>query len=391
MNLSRLGVVFRKEMLDGLRDRRSVMSVVISALVGPLLVGFMFNRLADRQREARDIQIPVVGAERAAALIDWLEQQEGVEITAGPADPEGAVRGGDEDLVLIIDEEFGENFREARPAKVKLVSDGSRQSAQPKVRRVRQLVSRYSSEIGFLRLIVRGVSPAVASPIQIDDVEVSSSQQRAAMMLNFIPVFVVLAAFAGGMQIATDTTAGERERGSLESLLVNPAPRESIVVGKWLAAVVFAACAVTLTLFLCLAILRRIPLNEFGIRFSIGPLEVLGVLGATLPMALLATGMQVFIATLARSFKEAQSYLGMLIMLPMLPGILSALYPLGNQRWMIPIPILGQHVLLAEVLGGKTPELIWFAAAGLSALAAGLAFVFFTTRLFRREKIIFGG
>ena len=390
MNLSRLQVVFRKEMLDAIRDRRSLMSVCISALIGPLLMGFMFNRLAERQREAQDIQIPVVGAGRAPALIDWLEQQDGVEIVEGPQDAEEAVREGDEDVVVVIGDEFGKDFSEARPAQVKLVADGSRQTAQPKVRRVRRLIQRYSQEIAVLRLIVRGVSPAIATPIRVEDIEVSSSQQRAATLLNFIPLFVVLAAFAGGMQIATDTTAGERERGSLESLLVNPVPRESIVIGKWLAAVVFAACSVALTFFLCLAVLQRIPLNEFGIRFSIGPLEILGVLGATLPLALLATGLQMFIATFARSFKEAQSYLGILIILPMLPGILSVLYPLGNQPWMIPIPILGQHVLLADVLGGKSPDLIWFAAAGLSALVAGLVCVYMTTRLFHKEKIIFG-
>ena len=391
MNLSRLQVVFRKEMLDGLRDRRSLMSVCISALIGPLLVGFMFNRMAERQREAQDIRIPVVGAERAPALIDWLEQQDGVEIVDGPQDAEEAVRERDEDVVVIIDDEFRKDFSEARPAQVKLVADGSRQTAQPKVRRVRRLIERYSQQIAVLRLIVRGVSPAIATPIRVEDIEVSSSQQRAARLLNFIPLFVVLAAFAGGMQIATDTTAGERERGSLESLLINPVPRESIVIGKWMAAVVFSACSVALTFFLCLGVLQRIPLNEFGIRFAIGPLEILGVLGATLPLALLATGLQIFIATFARSFKEAQSYLGMLIVLPMLPGMLSMLYPLGNQPWMIPIPILGQHVLLADVLGGKTPELVWFGVAGLSALVAGLVCVYLTTRLFHKEKIIFGG
>ena len=391
MNLSRLQVVFRKEMLDGIRDRRSLMSVCISALIGPLLMGFMFNRLAERQREAQDIEIPVVGAERAPALIDWLEQQDGVEIVEGPQDAEQAVRERDEDVVVVIDDEFGKDFSEARPARVKLVADGSRQTAQPKVRRVRRLIQLYSRQIAVLRLIVRGVSPAIATPIRVEDIEVSSSQQRAATLLNFIPLFVVLAAFAGGMQIATDTTAGERERGSLESLLVNPVPRESIVIGKWMAAVVFAACSVALTFFLCLAVLHRIPLNEFGIRFAIGPLEIFGVLGATLPMALLATGLQIFIATFARSFKEAQSYLGMLILLPMLPGILSVLYPLGNQPWMIPIPILGQHVLLADVLGGRAPDLIWFGIAGLSALVAGLVCVYLTTRLFHKEKIIFGG
>ncbi len=88
----------------------------------------------------------------------------------------------------------------------------------------------------MMRLVGRGVSPAIASAIQLEDVEVSSAQQRAATILSFIPLFIVIAAFTGGMQIATDSTAGERERGSLEPLLVNPAPRRSFAVGKWLAA-----------------------------------------------------------------------------------------------------------------------------------------------------------
>ena len=177
----------------------------------------------------------------------------------------------------------------------------------------------------------------------------SSAQQRAATILSFIPLFIMLAAFTGGMQIATDSTAGERERGSLEPLLVNPAPRRAIAAGKWLAATFAAMLSVLLTTALVLAMLRYIPLQELGIRFRLGPTQIGGLLAAVLPMCLLSTGVQTYLATFARSFKEAQSYMGFLIMVPMLPGMLASLYPLDSQPWMYPIPILGQHVLAADV------------------------------------------
>jgi sodium transport system permease protein len=383
-------VVARKELIDAFRDRRSLTSILIGAVIGPGLVGFMFTQLASRQRAVEDIKLPVVGAEYAPALVEWIKQQGGVEIVPGPADAEAAVRDRKEDVVVVVMKEFAEKFGKSKPAEVRVVSDGSRQTALPKVRRVRSLLTRYSAEIGSMRLIARGISPAVASPLVVEDVEVSSSQQRAAMILSFLPVFLVLAAFTGGMQIATDSTAGERERGSLEPLLLNPAPREWIVGGKWLAAVASSAMGVTLTAILCLSMLRYIPLQDFGIRFRIGPLEVLGLFGAILPMCLLATAMQMYLATFAKSFKEAQNYMGMLILIPMLPGILSTVYPIGRQTWMFPIPVLGQHVLLGEVLGGKSPGPGLFVLAGVAALAVATLLLRLTTGLFRRERIVFG-
>ena len=221
-------VVFRKEVRDGSRDRRALLTLFFSALFTPVLLGFMMNRLADRQRELDDVQVPIVGMQYAPALVDWLNQQAGVEIVPGPVNAEEAVRAGEE-VVVVISPDFAKKFSSSAPAEVRIVSDSSRTTSRPKVTRVRTLFQRYSSEIGSLRLVARGVTPSIASPLQIEEVEVSSAQQRAAQILSFIPLFVVLAAFMGGMQIAMDSTAGERERGSLEPLLVNPAPRSVLV------------------------------------------------------------------------------------------------------------------------------------------------------------------
>jgi sodium transport system permease protein len=350
----------------------------------------MITTMADRQRQVQDISIPVVGLDRAPALVDWLRQQAGVQVVEGPADAEEAVRDRREDVIVMVPDDYVEKFRASRPAEVRIVSDGSRTATRPKVQRVRTLLQRYNAEIGSMRLVARGVSPAIVAPLQLQDVEVSSAQQRAAAILNFLPLFMVMAAFTGGMQIATDSTAGERERGSLEPLLVNPAPRFAIAAGKWLAASVSSIISVGLTTALTLAMLQFIPLQDLGIRFRIGPAHVAGLLVAVLPFCLLAPAIQTYLSTFARSFKEAQSYMGFLLMVPMLPGLLSSMYPIASQPWMYPVPILGQHVLLTDVLGNKAPGLAMFLLSALAAIAVALVLVRLTTALLSRERIIFG-
>ncbi len=388
--LAQMLVVTRKELRDAFRDRRAIYSVLFGSLFGPVLVGVMFNAIADRQRDVQDVTIPVVGMAHAPALVDWLRQQNGVTVAEGPADAEAAVRDRKEDVIVVVPEDYAKKFRASRPVELKVVSDGSRTASRPKVQRVRQLLQRYNGEVAALRLIGRGVSPAVVSPIQIQDREVSSAQQRAATILNFIPLFIILAAFTGGMQIATDSTAGERERGSLEPLLVNPAPRGVFAGGKWLAAACSAALSVLITTTLCLTMLRFIPLQDLGVRFRLGPDLPVWLLAAVLPLCPLSSALQVYLATFARSFKEAQSYMGYLIMVPMIPGFLSTVYPITGKPWMYPIPILGPHLLASDVLGGKSPSPILFVLAALASLLTAAVVVRLATQLLHRERIVFG-
>jgi sodium transport system permease protein len=383
-------IVIRKELRDSLRDRRALFSIAFSIVIGPVLIGFMMNRIADRQREAENVEIPVVGQENAPAFIDWLGQQAGITVIKAASKPEQAVREGRHDVVVVISPDYAEKFLSSRPATVQIVADTSRNAARPAIERVRRLLQRYSTEIGALRLISRGVSPAGVTPLRLEEIEISTAQQRAAQVLSFIPMFIILAAFVGGMSIATDSTAGERERGSLEALLVNPAPRMAIVAGKCVAAALIAMTAVVLTTVLSANIPRFLPLQDMGIRFRIGRDEFIGVLAAMLPMCLFSASLQAAVSTLARSFKEAQSYMGVLVLLPMLPGMISAVSTLGQAPWMYLVPVLGQHVLVMGVLGGRPEEPWAFVVAALIAiLTAGLLIRTMTT-LFKIERIVFG-
>lgn len=383
-------VVFRKELKDWSRDRRSIMTAIIGALFGPLFFAFTFNTMASRQRQVEDVSIPVVGAEHAPALVDWLRQQAGVTIVAGPANPEQAVRDRAEDVVVVIPKDFAERFTASRPAPVRMVADSSSQTARPKVQRVRQLFQRYNGEIAGLRLIARGVSPVVVTALQIEDIEVSSSQQRAATILNFLPVFILMAAFMGAMQIATDSTAGERERGSLEALLVNPAPRGVLATGKWLAGVVTAMGAVLISGGLLVVIFQSIPFQDLGLRFTLGAPQIAGTLAALLPLCPLIVAAQMYLATFAKSFKEAQSYLSVAMMGVMLPGFIQTMYPIGNKTWMYFVPVLGQQAIIGDVMGGKPASALFFAAGAAVNLLLAIAAVRATTSLLHREKIIFG-
>ena len=382
--------VFRKELVDGARDRRSISSLAFSAVIAPLLFGLMFTVAAERRKSADEIRLPVQGAEHAPAFVDWLTQQSGVTIVAAPTDAEQAVATHDEDVVLIIDDQFGRDMARAVPATVKLVSDVTRENARMKVARVRNLVATYSGMTGGLRLLARGVAPGVATAIRVEDVEVSTSQQRLAMQLSILPLLLVIAALTGGMQLAIDSTAGERERGSLEPLLLNPVSRQALAAGKWLAASAFGCGAVVFSMVLTVTVMRRVPWHDLGIRFRVSDTELMTLLLLILPLALFLSALVMFASTFARSFKEAQTYLGMLMLVPMLPGIVSTIYPLAGRPWLAPVPVLDQYALAADVLGGKPPHVVFYNLAAASVLLCAGILVGLTARLLGREAIVFG-
>jgi len=350
----------------------------------------MLTQQAKQERAAQEIKIPVVGRENSPMLVRWLEQQAGVEIVNGPADAEKAVRDSSIEFALVIKKDFAEKFREVRPAPVQVVSDSNRMSTEAKVRRLRALLTRFNTEIGSLRLVARGVSPAIATPIKVEEVEISSAQQRIAKLFNFIPLFVIMAAFTAGMQIATDSTAGERERLSLEPLLINPVPRWQLVGGKWLASAIAALGGMAATLAITAYVISRLSLEDLGVRFHLGWPECLLVFAAVAPMGLLAPSLQIYLACFAKTFKEAQTYMSFLILAAIAPSMLSLFYPIADKPWMKPIPFLGQSLLATDVLGGIIPSVWMFLTAAAAVIVVTALFLWLATRLFYSEKIIFG-
>ena len=380
-------IVLGKEVLDAVRDKRALLTAFLFPLLSPLLVYFMMTAIIELKTDAENMTIPIMGAEHAPALIQWLNEQDS-KSEDFQGDPKKAVKDKVMELVVIIPDNYQQRFRQLKTVAIEVVSDGSRTDSRPKVRRVNDLLRRYNRKIGALRLIVRGVSPDVIRVIVAQDIDVASKAQRAATALNFIPMYIVLATFIAGMGIAVDSTAGERERKTLEPLIINPVERYHIVMGKWLAATLFSALGMAMTLVLCSAAMGQVPLEELGLQFHINTRQILLMLVAALPLAFLATSMQLLLGIFAKSFKDAQSYIGLLVLLPMAPSMYMLFKPFATQEWMFAIPMLGQHLLLVDLLGAKDVPLIGYFYSSISCLVFSMALVLVTARLFQRESIL---
>ena len=384
-----VGPVFRKELLDAVRDRRSLMSALLFPMFAPLMINLLFGTIAARERSADDLVFPVQGGELAPGLVAWIERADH-EVVETEGDLFAQVRDGDLDLAVLIDPDYAKDFADGAPATVSLIIDGSKNELSPLVRRARTVLGAYGAQTRTLRLIARGVSGEVRTPVRLEELDVATTQQRSANVLSFIPLFIIMAAFVSGMNVAIDTTAGERERGSLEPLLITPVSRNAIVVGKWLVTVVFASVGIVLVLGGTLFMLQRMSLEDLGVRLDVGAVEVLAILAGTVPLAFLSSGVQLLVSTFARSFKEAQTYVSMLMFVPMIPGFVASVSSLPTEPWMAAVPSLGQQMLLTQVLGGENPGLSMFLVAGVASLVLGLLCVMATARLFQHERIVFG-
>jgi sodium transport system permease protein len=380
--------VFFKELLDHWRDRRSVLASLILPFIGPLMLLAVFGLVLDLEKE-RPLEVPIVGAEHAPRLVRHLVSN-GVIVKPAPDDPQAWVRDGHADMVLVIDPSYSRHYRAGQTTHVKLIIDDSQSRSQKNVRRVERLLFGYAQSLGALRLLARGISPEAAAPLNFEEVDMATPEKLAANLLNVVPLFLMLAALVGGMNLAIDATAGERERGSLEPLLLNPVSRRAIVVGKWLATALTSACVALLTLAGFVLTIHLLPLERLGMKVTLGPTEVAQILATILPLGLFGSALQMLIATFARSFKEAQTYLGLLNLLPMAPSMFLMLGPEQNGWWMLPLPALAQVSTVVDLLRGEGVPPLHLLVIALSSIAYSALCLFFLERLLRKERIIFG-
>lgn len=391
--MERIGVVFLKEFFDNLRDRRSIGGTLIGALLGPgiiLLLIIILGQTLFREVTEEPLRLPVIGAENAPSLIQFLEQQN-VVILPAPADPEAAVRNGEAEVVLVIPAGYGADFSAGQPATVQLVLDNSRQSAIVSINRTERVLNAYSNQISALRLLARGVSPSVTTPLAIETVNVATPQSQVLIFLNMLPYFLMFTIFSGGAGVMIDVTAGERERSSLEPLLINPVRRWEFVVGKLLSAIPFACFTLLVSLTAFAVIFNVVPLEEFiGLRLSIDVVTLVGIFFLCLPMILLASSLQIIIATFARNFKEAQTYVGFLPLVPALPGIGLAFLPVKPALWTMLIPTFGQQILINQLMRGEPISILnVVVSVGVTILLA-VVLVGVAIKLYEGERVLFG-
>lgn len=389
--MSGLGTIYKKEVRENLRDRRSLFN---SVLLGPILFPILFIGLgyftASKQQEKAEavLEVPVVGAEHAPNLVGFLEQQ-GVVIQAAPEDPESLVRSQQVPVIIRIPEKFPGQWETGKPAVVEVIADPSRRESDIPMRRVKGLLRAYGAQIGQLRLQLRGVSPSIQTPIMVKDVDLSTPQSRGMLIMMMLPYVLMITAFTGGMHLAVDSTAGEKERKSLEPLLINPVPRWQIMLGKMSATATFAFASLFLTLLSFRFAFPLLPTGALGVDLNMSATAIGGILLAVAPVVVLAAAMLTTLASLAKSLREAQSYMGLVFMIPMIPSIIFMVNPVTPMTWMMSIPMFSQNLLIGEFVRGESVPMLWLAMSMGSTLLIGLAFAAVAATLFNRPRIVF--
>ena len=383
-------IVLRKELLDAFRDRRMVfIALVVMPLAMPLILAGMGTLGTQRQAEKLEgtLELPVIGAEHAPNLMAWLRSND-VRIDPAPADADAAVRRQQHEVVLSIDAEYATDWRAGRPAGVEIIYDSSRPlQSGTTVARLRALLGTYGQQVGTLRLIARGVHPSVAQPLRVGDRDVATPESRFDLAQQMMPYLLLLLAFIGGMQLAVDATAGERERQSLEPLLATPVSREAILSGKILATAAFTLLSVVITLVMYRVVFAMLPSQRMDLSLAVPLDALLRLLVVILPTVLLGATVLTALAAFARSHREAQGYLPLLIFMPMLPTLYLMVAPVKTQAWMLAVPFLGQNQLILRVLRGEPITAVEWALN----LGAGFALVsvvwWLAARLYHREQL----
>jgi sodium transport system permease protein len=383
--------VYKKEVLENLRDRRSLFN---SVLLGPILFPILFIGLAyfagskQEERAEKILEIPVVGAQHAPNLINFMKQQ-GVIILPAPQDPEAAVKAQDVQVIIRIPEKFTEQWTTGKPAVVEVIADPSRRESDIPMRRVKGLLHGYGAQIGRLRVQLRGVSPTVRSAIMVKDVDLSTPQSRGMLIMIMLPYVLMITAFTGGMHLAIDSTAGEKERKSLEPLLINPVPRWQIMLGKMSATATFAFASLLLTLVSFRFAFPLLPTGALGVDLNLSANAIGGILLAISPVVILAAAMLTTLAALAKSLREAQSYMGLVFMIPMIPSLIFMVNPMKPETWMMAIPMFSQNLLIGEYVRGESVSPLWLGMSMGSTLLIGMGFAAIAATLFNRPRIVF--
>ena len=385
--------VFFKEVRENLRDRRTLISAFLTGpLLTPLLFVLLISYTINRQLDKADqpLKVPVIGAQYAPNLVNALRQG-GIVPQPAVADPERAVRDQSSDLVLRISADYSKGWRKGEPVQVELIYDSSQRDSSTPVQRVSGLIEQYAQQQGAMRLVARGLAPGIASPVRVAARDQATAQSRAGLMFNMLPYLFVLTIFIGGMYLAIDLTAGERERQSLEPLFANPVPRWKIFLGKLAAICAFSTMSLLICLLAFAVIGRSIPTEKLGMAIDFGPRFIFSVLALQLPLIVLAAALQSMVAAFAKSYREAQTYLSLLMMVPILPSVALMVMPIKAEGWMYAVPLLGQHLGIIDLVRGQGVGPLHLALClGGSALAA-VIITLITMQLYRSERLAISG
>lgn len=376
--------VLSKEVVDALRDRRTLLRLTVPAvLMGPLLLLALSGLISSLEERADKREIMVAGIEHAPTLQNYLLRQT-YTIKTAPADYEKRLR--DNKLlepVLVLDKDFEPKLRAGQQPTVELVSDSANQRANSGVGSLTRLMNGFNRERASLNLALRGVSTELLQPVQVEERDLASAQARATRITSIIPMFIIMAVLYGALTAALDSTAGERERGSLEPLLMNPVQHLALVLGKWGAVALLGMLVAVLSCLSFIPAQWLLRSDSLQAMFQFGGREVVAFLLLQLPLAAGLGALLMAFAIRSKTFKEAQAGSALVITLVGMAPMVSMLNPGGDAPWYLWMPGLAQNTLMMLVLKGEPLGLMQVLPSVLVGLGLTAGCLLFVARSMR--------
>ena len=385
--------VFLKEFRENLRERRTLLSALI---LGPLFTPILFAGAMSLEiqqgsvKNDQPVALAVSHSDRAPNLLAFLHEY-GIDVKPVSLDDAGArsaIRTHRETLVLLITERFGQQLGAGDPAPLVLYADSSDASNMRNLSRARVLLEQYGGLIAHLRITARGIDPLLLTPIVVQNVDVSTPASRSVLILGTLSYLMLLTMLMGGMYLAIDTTAGERERGSLEPLLTVPVKRQHLIYGKILATCAYMSLSLSLTVTAFSIVLPFVGLEQFGMTVNFGPLVALKVVLFCLPLVPLGAALMTIVAAFTRSYREAQTYLGLVLLVPTLPLVFAGMLGLRPTAALMTVPSLSQHFLITSLLRDEPVPAVFLALSVVATLAIGVMLMLVAGRLYDREALL---
>ncbi|MDC0236696.1 ABC transporter permease subunit [Gammaproteobacteria bacterium] len=376
---NRFTSLLRKELLDAVRDKRSVMAGLYYAFFTPVLLAVVLTAVINKATNPEDIEITITNGIEASNLVNYLSDR-------------GISQGDDPDklknIELVISTGFSKQLNRAEPAEVTLIADQSEDSLRTAIARIKRALGSYSSEMVSLRLISRGINPNIINPVKVHIQDQATAVSKGGQIMGVMTMLMILSVFVAGMNLAIDTSAGERERNSLALLLSHPVSVLQLVMSKTVAVSIFGMLGLILTIIVSKFVYPFVPWQELGFSVDISGSFVLGALLAGFSVAIFAASMQLFVSFMAKSFKEAQTYISFVMFVPIAMSYAATLdFAVEELRWA---PVSGQLQALIDLAKGKEIPLLQLAVSCLSTLIISLALIFGMERLLKSEKIVFG-
>ena len=388
--ISQIKSVFNKEWKDSWRDRRALLAILAFALLSPTMMAGVLWMVADKVKDAELPVISIVGSERAPNIVTHLENQgftvniaqEITYVENLPSVPDGT------QALLVFDQDFEENYRTRLPATIRLYADMEKDKQRIAARSTGYALRAYGQVEAEVRLVDRGVSPLTTIPFIVDRFDLSASGAKAKSMAYMFLMLFLMAPFYGSMSLALDAMAGERERDSLQPLLAQPVKSISLATGKWLVAAFFGLLCTIIVTVCCSLVLANAPLASLGIRLALDPYVVIGIVFSLIPMVLMVAALQLYVSLRAKSFKEGQMYLGMLVLVPMMILAFSTIADDGIKGMLTYFPIFGDQNTISGLLAtGSFNAMDSAPSMLLNLLVAGIM-VALTARHLNSEQLL---